>query len=875
MESGLRTTHAILLLPAILLSAIAWAACGDGATGPGGGGEGPPIARITVSPPADTLTALGDTIRLVATALDADGDDVVGVSFDWNSTDDGVAVVDGEGVVESVGNGETAITAEADGVVGSAAVAVAQRVAGVTVSPGTATLSTVGETLQLSASATDENGTAVTDAVFVWQSMDHAVATVSPAGVVTARGSGAVVVTATAQDVPGHAELLVDQRVDHLAFRTQPTSATAGAAIDPAVQVEVLDAAGHVVEDAELAVTLWPGTNPAGGTLGGTATVHATAGVATFSGLWVDAAGSGYTLEATAGGAGAATSHTFDITPGPPDQLAFTAGPTSATAGQSIGSPIQVEIQDAYGNRSDTATAVVSLQLGSNPGDTELEGTTTADAINGVASFGDLSLRAAASGYRLRALADELGETLSAAFDIAPAAATRLAYLSPPTDVEGQELFDPVRVAVQDSFGNVVTGSAATVSVELGRDPTFGEATLTGPTMVSAIEGLATFDSLAMALPADGYALDATATGLSRAASDWFAVDLTFVRIRAGGGHSCGITVPGHAYCWGADDRGQLGNAVDALYFDSPRPVAGGHALVQVSTGANHTCGVTTDSAVLCWGDNDRGQLGDGTTTDRPIPAPVSTSASFVQVSAGANHTCGLTATGELLCWGANAFGQLGDGSSTDSSTPVAVSSQESFARVSAGSEFTCATTTADTAFCWGLNNLGQLGNGTTTSSSTPTAVAGGQAYTEVDAGDDHACGVTSADDAYCWGANGFGQLGDGTATSRSTPAAVAGGYSFRTVTAGTGHTCAISSNDGGYCWGQNDQGQLGTGSTTNWSAPQPIATEAPLDRLVAGAQHSCGVTALGEALCWGSNFSGQLGDGDTEDRLEPALVVQ
>src|SRR5207249_149557 len=168
-------------------------------------------------------------------------------------------------------------------------------------------------------------------------------------------------------------------------------------------------------------------------------------------------------------------------------------------------------------------------------------------------------------------------------------------------------------------------------------------------------------------------------------------------------------------------------------------------------------------------------------------PVAVSGGLTFTAVSTSDYHTCGVTTSGAAYCWGWNNSGGLGDGTSgTDRLTPVAVSGGLTFAAVSAGVINACGVTTSGAAYCWGYNGSGVLGSGTTTSSATPVAVSGGLTLAAVSVGgsspyqESHTCGVTPSGAAYCWGYNRYGQLGDGTGgTYRLTPVAVSGGLTF------------------------------------------------------------------------------------------------
>ena len=306
-----------------------------------------------------------------------------------------------------------------------------------------------------------------------------------------------------------------------LAFTGQPSNTTAGATISPAVQVTARDAFGNTATGFTGTVTVAIGTNPGGGTLSGTTSVGAVNGVATFANLSINKAGSGYTLQATAASLTGATSASFNITPAAASMLAFTGQPSNTTAGATISPAVQVTARDAFGNTATGFTGTVTVAIGTNPGGGTLSGTTSVGAVNGVATFANLSINKAGSGYTLQATAASLTGATSASFNITPAAASMLAFTGQPSNTTAGATISPaVQVTARDAFGNTATAFTGTVTVAIGTNP--GGGTLSGTTSVGAVNGVATFANLSINKAGSGYTLQATAASLTGATSASF-----------------------------------------------------------------------------------------------------------------------------------------------------------------------------------------------------------------------------------------------------------------------------------------------------------------------------------------------------------------
>lgn len=340
-----------------------------------------------------------------------------------------------------------------------------------------------------------------------------------------------------------------------------------------------------------------------------------------------------------------------------------------------------------------------------------------------------------------------------------------------------------------------------------------------------------------------------------------------FEAVTAGDFHVCALDGEGAAWCWGSNDRGQLGTGGTGGVAPSPVRVVGGHRFVDLAAGGAHTCGVRGDGRTLCWGAGGSGQLGTGRREDRSRPVRAADAAAFVRVTAGGAHSCALTGEGDAWCWGANDRGQLGTGGREPSDSPRAVPGGISFVALDAGVLHTCGISGSGTGYCWGANGSAQLGLGTLADVRLPAVLSQRRIYASVAAGFRHSCGVTTGAAGVCWGGNDAGQLGDGSRTLRGNPTEIAGDRAWGAVEAGPGfYSCGLDGDGRAWCWGApagaDSAGEPPSGSP----APSPAGPEGQRYReLAVGVGHACGLTFDGAVRCWGPSARDGWGSSEGE----------
>lgn len=619
------------------------------------------------------------------------------------------------------------------------------------------------------------------------------------------------------------------RRAVALAIATQPPSvAQSGVVLGQAPVIELRNQDGELFAQAGVAVGV--SIADGGGTISGVTTQMTNAeGRATFFDLVVSGTIGPRTLRFSSDGLSAATSSSIALAAG----LAATVQAASntspqATVNTAVATPPSVVVKDASGNGVPGVAVTFTIAGGAGT----LTGATQSTDAAGVATVGSWTLPKAAGQYTLNAAATGVqgnGVTFTGtANPDAPAAMQ--ASGGGQSALYGARLPTALQVRVADQFDNATPNVVVTwVSVT-------GSGTVEPINVATDANGIVRSNYRLGTTPGENIIRAAISSrGLS---ADFSATALAFTnQIAVGGFHSCALDETGRAYCWGQNDAGQLGDGTTANK-STPTPAAGALRFRRITVGVGVTCALTNDNEPYCWGSNSSAALGDGTQTNRSAPTPVSGGLHFTEIATSGQLTCGVTAAGAVYCWGENGVGQLGVG-------------------------------TAQVETC-----VSNLGNPDFPCSRVPLPVVGGLTFAALTTGAGHACGLTAQGELYCWG---FGSnfWGNGTGGgSQPTPVPAAVGFTFSEVTAGALHTCGIVSPSAAYCWGNATQfGVIGTGATDMTQTTPALLPSIAAVHMDAGGLLSCAVVTDGRAFCWGFNEAGGIGDGTTTFRTTPTAV--
>lgn len=340
--------------------------------------------------------------------------------------------------------------------------------------------------------------------------------------------------------------------------------------------------------------------------------------------------------------------------------------------------------------------------------------------------------------------------------------------------------------------------------------------------------------------------------------------------ISVGDFHVCAVRTNGGVQCWGDNEYGQLGNGTTTSSA-FPVNVIGISSATAVTTGGRFSCALLQGGRVQCWGGNNIYQLGNGTTTQSLTPVYVGSTELFSAIAAGKSHVCGVLLTGSYACWGDNTSGQSGLSLTSAlagiplTGYPALVSNAVAIA---AGTEHTCVLLATNEVSCWGANSVGQLGrNSVSAAEPAPMVIPNLTNATGLELGAYHSCVRITVGQALCWGSNSSGQLGLNTAVvthatiPQAIPNLILAGANVAAVSGGTFHTCAKLADQTARCWGNNSQGQLGDGTRINSFNAVTVTGLSGVQSISAGLYTTCALTTTGAAVCWGSSDQGSGGN--------------
>jgi alpha-tubulin suppressor-like RCC1 family protein len=324
----------------------------------------------------------------------------------------------------------------------------------------------------------------------------------------------------------------------------------------------------------------------------------------------------------------------------------------------------------------------------------------------------------------------------------------------------------------------------------------------------------------------------------------------------------------GQPYCWGRNDLGQLGDGTMAAHSVPTKVKVPEGAIADLELGETHGCAIVS-GAVYCWGEGFAAS-----------PAAVTLPDTAIDLALGHAFTCVLTQANKTLCFGDNNVGQLGDGSFAPHATPMPISGTALFTQLDGGDDHVCGAIANETAMCWGHNDDGTLGTGSMNPAASNVAVTViGNAEGLPRIAGWHACSLEDGK-VSCWGRNTEGELGNNSNASTATPQPVPGLTGITAIATGGGPTdhdasCAVDAAGSVVCWGGGLEGRLGNGLTTDSKVPVGVlGLPGPASSVAIGIDHACALLVDSDIWCWGKGDSGQLGNGLKVSSLTPVRVT-
>jgi len=348
--------------------------------------------------------------------------------------------------------------------------------------------------------------------------------------------------------------------------------------------------------------------------------------------------------------------------------------------------------------------------------------------------------------------------------------------------------------------------------------------------------------------------------------------------------HTIFQKLDGSIYSWGDNTNGQLGFDTVLPFRETPALVTTISGVKNIAAGNQFSVALLNDSTVRAWGNNDRGQLGNGSTAASYDPVQVVTASGALSgitaVAAGDDFAIALKSDGTVWAWGHNDLGQLGNGSLTDSPFAVQVSGLGAgVTAISAGYNHSLVIDTDSAIWAWGSNSNGQIGTGadpTSTAYYNTAAKIGIGEVISIAAGNRFSIAVRKErldSIVYSWGINYSGQLALGNTTQYNNPQKIGNLTGTMTVAAGFDHALAVKTDGSVWAWGSNDRGQLGSAAGAPSLSPVIVSGISRVLAVSAGVKDSIALALDNNVWAWGANGLGQVGDGTTVDKTSPTLI--
>lgn len=348
-------------------------------------------------------------------------------------------------------------------------------------------------------------------------------------------------------------------------------------------------------------------------------------------------------------------------------------------------------------------------------------------------------------------------------------------------------------------------------------------------------------------------------------------------KLGGGGDYFVALKTDGSLWAWGNNNYGQMGNGTNTGTFPAPVQVGNSTNWSKISGGDQHILAIKNDGTLWGWGYNFWGQLGNSSSTNQTTPIMIGSDNDWLQAVAGGNNSFALKTNGKIYAWGHNGYGQLGNGTTSANPVlipPTQIGTDSNWTQIAGGSGHCMALKSNGTLWGWGYNTTGQVGVNSTTNITVPTQIGTANDWAKVFCGDAHTLALKNDGTLWAWGTNNYGQVGNGNNTSQLAPVLIDSMHNWSNITGGSSHTLAITSNGELFVCGYNGYGALGTGNTTSLNTLTQIGMGTPWSTAGAGWYFSQVMRTDGTLWGWGKNNFGQAGIGTSGGNvLTPSIV--